>query len=377
MSQQGRAAWFKVGGLAILFLLAAYILVSLEAEQKGKESVPRRTTYSAAPGGCKALYLWLQALGVPIKRWEKPLGHLSAEPSVLLMVEPELGPGTGELEALKHWVTNGGTFVLVANPHNIFLEHFGLEAEAACGMDGEDKHGKTLAFQPGPYTRGVGELRPQRHNGLTSLLPEAVFHARSRWGGLLAVLEEGKGRIITLADPHLFSNEALRKADHARLALNLLLAHRGQGVVLVDEYHHGYGRATSVLEHLVGSRAFYPLVQAALLLLVLWAVKGRRFGPPRPLVREVRRSSLEYVRAMAQLFHRARAGGLAMVGVSRWIEGEAKKVLVHRDEMLHKTLQTAKQRFHREEMTEQELLQSVQGLYVALDEARRKAAGGG
>jgi hypothetical protein len=232
--------------------------------------------------------------------------------------------------------------------------------------------GEMFVFQPGPYTRGVRTFHSQGHAGLVLAQPEAVVHLRSEWGGLLAVLEQGKGRLIVLADPDLFSNESLREADHSRLALNLLLTHLGDGIVLVDEYHHGYGRATSVFDHLIRSRAIYPALQGFLLLLILWTAKGRRFGPPRPLVRDEHRSSLEYVRAMAQIFQRAQARGFALEAVSRWIEDDAKRILVYKDHELQSKLLVARKRLGEQEISERELLTSVRTLYAALDEARKK-----
>ena len=189
------------------------------------------------------------------------------------------------------------------------------------------------------------------------------------------VLNDGKGWVIGLTDPSLFANGSLREGDHARLALNLLLAHRGNGELLIDEYHHGYGRATSVLEHLFGSRALIPLLQGIFILFVLWLGKGRRFGPPRPLLQGERSSSLEYVRAMAQLYQRAKLRVLALKAVMRWIEDEAKKMLVHRDRKLRNKLLDAKQQLAIPDTTEKELLNLSRDLYLALEEARRRAVG--
>jgi hypothetical protein len=203
-----------------------------------------------------------------------------------------------------------------------------------------------------------------------------VVLIRSKWGGLLAVRAEGNGRVICLSDPNLLSNQSLRDGDHARLALNLLLANRGDGSLLIDEYHHGYGRVTSVLEHLVHSRALVPVLQGILLLFVLWAARGRRFGLPRPLFQEKRRSSLEYVKAMAQLFQRGRARVLAFEALVRWIEKEAKNILVHRDDTLQNKLLAARRNPDKQVVSDRDLLVSARGLYSALDEARRKAARG-
>ena len=374
MSSGGRTNWWKVAGLGVLLFLAAYGLVALEPKETntGHE---RRTTYSAAAGGYKALYLWLQELNLPVKRWERTLNDLPAETSVLVMVEPELGPSKDELKSLKQWVAHGGTFILIAQLPNPFWMDMGFEVEPVFGMQHLQDKQEGLRFQPSPYTQGIKSLNYNGLSRLSSSRPQGIVHIRSAGGGLLVVVDEGKGRVMGLADPSLFSNGSLRDGDHARLALNLLLSHRNGGELLIDEYHHGYGRATSVLEHLFSSRALIPLLQGIFILLVLWANRGRRFGPPRPLLQEERSSSLEHVRAMAQLYQRAKVQALALKAVVGWIEEEAKNVMVHRDGDLQKKVMTARQYLKREDTSEKDILALSRGLYLALAEARRRAVG--
>ena len=374
MSRGGPTNWWKVGGLGILLLLAVYGLVALESGEinKGDE---RRTTYSTAAGGYKALYLWLDKLSLPVKRWERTLSDLPVEASVLVLAEPELSPTRGELKSLREWIAHGGTFVLIARQPNLFWSELGLELEPVFGMQHSEDKKEPLRFQPGPYTRGIITLNYNSHARLSSSRPQGIVHIRSAENGLLIVLNEGKGRVIGLTDPSLFANGSLREGDHARLALNLLLTHRGKGELLIDEYHHGYGRATSVLEHLFSSRALIPLLQGIFILFVLWLGRGRRFGPPRPQLPLERSSSLEYVRAMAQLYQRAKLRGLALKAVMRWIEERAKNILVHRDRKLRNKLLDAKQQLAIPDTTEKELLNLSRDLYLALEEARRRAVG--
>ena len=376
MTKGGRATWLLMGGFGIVLFLAAYWLVALESSQTDKQSSQRRTTYSAAAGGYKAFYLWLQSLNLPIGRWEKNFKNLPQDGSVLVMVEPELGPGTGEVEALKEWVGAGRTLVLIASRLNPFLKNMQFTLEPMFAMHQKEEKNEALLFQPGSYTQGIHSLQSNGHADLTSQHPETVVLIRSSWGGLLAVRAEGNGVVICLSDPDLLSNQSLKDGDHARLALNLVLANRGDGSLLIDEYHHGYGRVTSVLEHLVHSRALIPALQGTLLLFVLWAARGRRFGLPRPLIQEKRRSSLEYVKAMAQLFQRGRARVLAFEALVSWTEKEAKNILVHRDHTLQNKLLAARRNPDKQIVSERDLLVSARGLYSALDEARRKATRG-
>jgi hypothetical protein len=187
----------------------------------------------------------------------------------------------------------------------------------------------------------------------------------------------GKGRVIAFTAPQIFTNGELRKGDHARLALNILLEHLGDGILLVDEYHHGYGRVSSVFEYLGNSFGAASLAQAALAALLFLALLGRRFGPPRPMLEPQRRSSMEYVRAMGELFHRARAPGLALESVSSWVEEEASRIQVEGDRSLQVALRTAKGRAKEPQTSDRDLLAAARGLYGALDRARKRSSGGG
>ncbi len=372
MREKGRLAWLKVGGLCLVFILMVYILLALEAERKDETGPVRRTTYSSDAGGYKALYLWLKDMGLPIKRWEKSFNDLPQETSVLFIAQPELTLGTGEMKALKTWVSNGGNLVLAIQPPNILLDPYGLTPSLSEQPELEDKKGNKgrLFFQPGPYTQGVRTLNTDNITGYHSDRPEIVFHARDKEAGIVAVLAEGKGHVIAVSDPEIFSNIALKEADHSRLALNLLLAHQKGGHILVDEYHHGYGRATSVFVHLGRSHAMGPLVQGLIILVVLWAALGRRFGLPHPVVEKQHRSSMQYVQAMAQLFRRTGARIHALDTILHWIGNEAKRTLVDKDQTLQNKLSTAKQHLQRENITDRELLEFSRDLYQTLDDAR-------
>jgi hypothetical protein len=368
-------AWLKIVFLCTLAFILAYGLIALEAWRTGGEGTGRPTTYSAGSLGYKALYLWLKDLGIPVHRWEKPLEELTPAITVLFIVQPEVGPNPGELSAVEKWVQKGGTLVISAMPAGPLMEHFGLREDRISYKDERYRAQKVL-FQPGPYIRGKREIVSQGHPDLTSSKPEAVIHARDRWGGLIAALRVGRGRVIAIADPMLFTNESLRKGDHARLVLDILLCHLGTGLLMVDEYHHGYGRATTVVGHFVRSNALDPFLQGMVLLLILWLAKCRRFGSPRSPVMKEYRSSMEYVKAMAQLFQRGQARGYALERILRWVEEEAKRLLVDMDRALTTTLQSVRQRLQGGKLTDGELLRDAQMLYTVLEKAKKAAARG-
>jgi hypothetical protein len=365
--------WAKTGALVLFLCLVAFGLVSLEDRQKGIRGPQRPTTYSAGPGGYKALYTWLKALGIWTRRWEKDLRGLPPDAKVLLLIQPEIMPTGREIGTLKRWVRRGNTLVLAARPSHPVISAFGLNADAE-EPSVEDE--KDLRVQPGVYSQQVKKLHSQGIPGMASSRPDVIFHIRNSGRGLLAVIPEGKGRIIAMAAPELFNNMALRDGHHARLALNLLLPHLGKGRLLVDEYHHGYGRVGSLFEHLARSGGKAALLHGLLLLLTLWAAFGRRFGPQRPIVPVERRSSMEHLQAIARLFQRAGARDLAMGALLRWTEEAARKDLLNGDRAVESALGAARKRVENRDLTDRELLSTVRGLYRALAGARRRSSAG-
>jgi hypothetical protein len=359
----------KLSLLAILLLLVFAAIVGIDAYQKNRRQPGPPSTYNAASAGYKALYLWLKAIGVPAKRWESPFTELPREAQVLLMLSPRLGPGPGELRALETWVRSGGTLILASWPLNAFAKQFGFEMKTS--LRDQKKEEQSLSFQPGPYIRGPRTIMSRLHPGIDSTSPEAIVHARDAFGNLIMAMEEGKGRVIMVADPSLFSNLHLREGDHARLALDLLLTHLGKGLLLIDEYHQGYGRVTSVAAYVFQSEALVPLLQVLVLLILLWVAAGRRFGPARPMATETERSSMEYVRAMAQLFQRVGARRLALESVLRWFGEETRRLLLDKDPAFQKDMAEAKKVLSLETLTDRELVHAVRKLYNSLAMARK------
>jgi hypothetical protein len=370
--EEGTLRSRKVGLLAALLMLVFVVIVGIDAYQKLRRQPGPPSTYNAGSAGYKALYLWLREIGVPVQRWERPLTELTREADVLLMMESHrFDPRPDELKHLEAWIQDGGTLIRISS----LLGAVGKQLVPKVKIKEHDRkkadHKESLSFQPGSYIRGQRTIVSKVHLGVDSRRPEAIVHARDAFGNLILVVEQGNGRVITVADPSLFSNLYLSSGDHARLALDVLLTHLGEGQLLIDEYHHGYGRVNSVAAYVFHSEAFVPLLQVMFLVLLIGAAAGRRFGPARPLRRETERSSMEYVRAMAQLFQRVKARRLALESVLRWFDEETRRLLLDRDPVFQKDMAEAKKQLSLESMTDGGLLNAVRKLYGALARARK------
>jgi hypothetical protein len=121
---------------------------------------------------------------------------------------------------------------------------------------------------------------------LQLLTPSPELQAEVECGGRLLVarstLAPGGPELLVVADPDLWNNQGLGRADHAALAHQIFVDRLDAKGVVFDETIHGFTRSRGLL-----AEAFrFPLLPGTLeglLLLgtVLWAGMGR-FGSPLP-----------------------------------------------------------------------------------------------
>jgi hypothetical protein len=112
----------------------------------------------------------------------------------------------------------------------------------------------------------------------------------------------GRGRVFLLADPSPLQNRLLGERDNAALGL-ALAGPTGRTVDFLETYH-GYGRSSGL--------AALPLAWKLLLCgigvaaLVYLIARGRRFGPPEPVERDLPPSRFEYVEALGAVVARTK-----------------------------------------------------------------------
>jgi hypothetical protein len=309
-----RREWIVLAALVVVMMGVSALLGGRDPDD-AREDRANPSTYNARGSGTKGLYLWLQELGLPVRRWESPLVNLPAQATVLLVLGPRVPYEEPELKALEEWIRGGGVLLLaddtVGGPvpgvwAGALAFRFGLQPRTG---------GKPSTLRPAfpsSYAAGVETIQPtgwvrfqrQRPEGWAPLFADGA-------GDILAIKRLGEGSIIALTDPGMFSNARLEFAGHARLALNITQENVGRGVILVDEYHHGYGHDSPFFRYLKGTAVPWMLAQAALAFLAFVVARGTRFGPPVPASETPRTSSLEYIGALGDLYRRAGARRLA------------------------------------------------------------------
>jgi hypothetical protein len=307
--------------ILVAVMAAVSALIGDRDDDDAREERPNPSTYNAKGTGSKGLYVWLQELDLRVRRWERPLLDLPGEATVLLVLGPRIPLEEPELKALEEWVREGGVLVLaddtVGGPvPGLWVGPAALKFGLQPRLGG--RAGSLRPAFPSPYAAGVEMIQPTGRVRFQRQAPEGwapLFTDGT--GDILAIKRLGEGSVIALTDPGIFSNARLEVAGHARLAVNIVQHHAEGGVVLVDEFHHGYGHEDGFFRYLKATAAPWILAQVALAFLAFLVARGTRFGAPVPAGEGPRASSLEYVGALGDLYRRAGARRLATEAMAK------------------------------------------------------------
>ena len=109
-----------------------------------------------------------------------------------------------------------------------------------------------------------------------------------------------RGAVYVLLDDFAWTNAGLDQGDNAQVLSDILGRELRGGVLAIDEYRHGHGRAESFLVYLSN----LPGLSAILWLGLIWAIlycygRNVRLKPVEPFVEHERRSAQEYIDAVA------------------------------------------------------------------------------
>ncbi len=304
-------------GVALLILMALGALLGALLGSASRARFP--SSFAGEPEGLMAFRRLLQELEVPTATLKRPWHKLDPATGVLVVATPLQRPvARRERQALADWIADGGALLVVddatAVEATLLLDELLLEAglDRAAPLPELDLQ----TFLPGRPGTTAADGTAARPSG-TELDP-ITLHAgggfRGRFRGLpLAVRGEGgtvaaeaslgAGRIVRVLGP-LLANDRLTEGDNLELGLRLVHDLRGDGTVVFDEFHHGYGGVLAGYREIERSAIAWALVQAVVVTALYGFARGVRFGPPRLLPPRHRRSSLEFVHSMASLYRR-------------------------------------------------------------------------
>lgn len=312
--------------------LAAFLLVAVLATPRGQTvSLDQRlSTLRTTPDGAGALYALLGELNVPTARRMTPLDGPAPLGRAFALLAPTEPLTEAERDTLVAWVKAGGTLLAGAGFADPLLARLGVTPVPVSAF-------RTLAVRtvPGPWTAGVDSLEPvrtafhvDRPGALKDIEPLAVLSGQSdSISSVIVVLRAryGDGRVVLFADPWMLSNGRIAEGGAAVLFVRAAAAAVASGGVLqFDEYHHGHrgGSPTrAFFRFLTTRRPGWLLLQLLVVLMLASLPAAVRFGAP--LIRAVsqRRSPLEHVAALGEVYRQAQAAELArrrlLVGFAR------------------------------------------------------------
>lgn len=302
MRRAPRDLWLAAGLVAVLVV----IIVLAATQQAQQQGDPPLASYSSAPGGARALLLWLEDLGYRANAAEQIRFAVPGNADVALLLEPVLPVSEAEWRQLDRWVEEGGTLVVAGSGFaaSNAIAHFEFTSMPAAGGDEPASLQWPILRSPPIEQSGTRTGRVLRSNR-----SDFVTHLAAAGAPVVVSFPQGDGLVFlsTTAEP--FSNAGLKLPGNPALALNIVSATNGEQIWF-DEWHHGARRAEDALIGPGDWLRFTPPGRALLLAGVIFffglLLRGRRFGRPlAPAAVSTRRAPLEAITGAANLSRRA------------------------------------------------------------------------
>lgn len=319
-------AW--VGAIALGAGLAAYL-----ARPAGRTALDvKRSSFRTTPDGVAAFARGLERFGRPTAPRFTPLADADPVPGALVLLSPAVVPSPVEVHALLERVRRGGTLVYapqlfpaISSTLRItpLMDSLGIAFRVPRPGDLEDPewaaHALTDGLPEPTAPRRALRRMTSRELGERSVSPVQALltvgrDRDRRWTGA-GLMPFGEGHIIVLSDAEPLSNGRIADDPLAFVVMRAVLTHTTSAdTIFFAEFHQGIRGYESTARRWAGfvfdtarGRTLLQLLLAAFLAL---ACAGLRFGAPTtgaaPRDRE-RRSPLEHVSALGDLYEKARA----------------------------------------------------------------------
>lgn len=333
--------------LIIIGFLLLFVIVSVLLGHRNGRPDPIRdhSSLRANTWGTKALAELARKSGLQVTVWDQSLEGLGPAQRFLCLLDPSRQISRDQQQALLDWVRAGGTLLVgvdLDESHNFTIgpstPHTGPDATllAALSLRGEASAPEKAIVHPVASTSELRDVKsvlvPGRYRLRTASAAEFARLQRQlsvedqdrvqlaplvtpRWqtlladsaGAILLRATHGRGQVYVLSDADVLSNKTLAKADNVVLAANLLFATPARKIYF-DEAIHMVRTGLSEEAQALDPRLAYSALFAVMAALTLYLVsRGWRFGSPVPLPTTPRRSALEFVNALADLYRRAGA----------------------------------------------------------------------
>jgi len=320
---------------ALSVLVLANVVVGVVRKSGQAKAKADWSTYRSGGQGTLALYKTLGRLGHEVRRLEVPLTEIPDDCALLWLLCPTDGLAYDELVSLRDWTARGGRLVCSWDG----IVHIGLFQRWMVPGQGEQcPFPELMKLQPNMSLSmgmpSVPALAPDaKGTAVVPTMREGIFYgvgvlwsptgtglasdegwttlARVNGAPLIVGRRVGKGVVLFLGDADMLGNAAIGRADNAVLASNI--AWLAGGPSYFAEYQHGFTDRPLTVVGLIRSSplavAAYTIVGGLVLGLIAVGVRlGRPLAPYDP----PRRSSLEFVGALATIYRRAQARDVAL-----------------------------------------------------------------
>jgi hypothetical protein len=366
MRSLSKDVWILIVLLAIL-IVAGVLSKGRQDASSEFEMFPRRTTYSARPGGTKALYETLRRLDYSVKRNTDVLSERIND-GALFVMSPETPVSQTELDGLRRWVERGNILVMAANqppgiddtskkPHvnsaAPVVPSFLCPGVTSVGIVGYDRidlsepiFKRKKGFVP------IGAAHKSGKKPAKEDIPPVISLFEDDMGPVVAFSSYGDGCVILLSDGWPLSNRGISRNGNFRMVLNALQSRdpNKKLTVTFDEFHHGYGSEKGIMS-LLGAPAKLGLAVIGLAFLLLVFAASRRFGRPVPLMEGTRQRG-EYLSSIASLLRKAHSTDLVRKELGQRFLGDvAQSVGVAPGSHVETILEAAQKR-HPDKITE-------------------------
>jgi hypothetical protein len=335
--------WWARPGVVLPIVGAFVVLLALLTPQPslGRLGDSRLSTHLSGGLGARALAETAERFGFAISRRDSAGAPAPAEPrgrTIHAVLAPPLSITGAEAHAYLDAVRAGDAMLLVFDGRNALSDSLGLWRRQGGTLyrspdDSSGCHRRDLTPPLWPDGRvhlyGLRWLRGAPADRVVLAALRTDPGRTTPPGEAAAGFALGRGRVVVIPDPDFLRNDVVRRCEWGAdvLAMRILEWLRAGGdeprsSLVFDEYHQGYGPASSALgttaHFLVAHPVGRGLLAIAVAGLVVLAAAAPRPLPPVDAERVERRDPLEQVDALAHAYEQV---GATRTIVSRLLRG--------------------------------------------------------
>jgi hypothetical protein len=303
-----------IAGAILLLLIVATVVFAPTPDEAEGQGIP--TTYSTTKNGAQAAYLLLGELGYRSERWEKSPLELpaDAEGKILILASPSDFPDKKEGDSLQAFVRSGGWIIYSGNFPFLFLQSGAVAPPSITRISGFSAD-TFSAIAPSPFTQGASKITMNATNRWVASDGAQVPLYGEPEEPVVVTWRLEKGRILWWGAPTPVTNSGISREGNLPFFLGCIQAVRpgaspGETTVLWDEYFHGY--RGSLWDYFRVTPVPWAVFQLALMAVFVLLAFTRRSGPLYAPAAMSRRSPLEFVDTLGDLYRRASAGSAAV-----------------------------------------------------------------